>query len=98
MFLHRPFDFLDDNEESSPGTMHVESNLRELPFKIDFENDMKNKTGLLSEIIERTIIFAHTKGIDFDIHASHRHMLNQYIIGDIINQIDLMKYDFPSKL
>ena len=38
------FDFLDDNEESSPGTMHVESNLRQLPFKIDFENDMKNKT------------------------------------------------------
>ena len=78
--------------------MHVESNVRELPLKINLQNDMKNQTGLLNEIIERTIIFAQTKGIDFDIHTSHREMLNRYIIGDIINQIDLMKYDFPSIL
>ena len=78
--------------------MHVESNVRELPLKINLQNDMKNQTGLLNEIIERTIIFAQTKGIDFDFHTSHREMLNRYIIGDIINQIDLMKYDFPSKL
>ena len=83
---------------SSPGTMLVESDWRELPLKINSQNDMKNQTGLLNEIIERTIIFAQTKGIDFDIHTSHRQMLNRYIIGDIINQIDMMKYDFPSIL
>ena len=78
--------------------MLVESDWRELPLKINSQNDMKNQTGLLNEIIERTIIFAQTKGIDFDIHTSHRQMLNRHIFGDIINQIDMMKYDFPSIL
>ena len=96
--MHRYFNLLDDNEESSPGTMLVESNVRELPLKINLQNDMEDQVDLLNEIIERTIIFAQTKGIDFDIHTSHRPMLNRYIIGDIINQIDLMKYDFPSIL
>ena len=94
--MHRYFNLLDDNEESSPGTMLVESNVRELPLKINLQNDMEDQVDLLNEIIERTVIFAQTKGIDFDIHTSLRHMLNRYIIGDIINQIDLMKYDFPS--
>ena len=67
-------------------------------MKVDFQGDMKNKTGLLNEIIERTISFAQTKGNAFDIKTSQRQMLNRYIIGDIINQIDLIKYDFPSML
>ena len=73
-----------------------ETHRKELLSKIDFQNDTKNKTNLLNEIIERTITFAQTKGIKFDITSSQKQMLNQYMIGDIINQTNLMKYDFPS--
>ena len=75
-----------------------EKHRKELLSKIDFQNDTKSKTNLLNEIIERTITFAQTKGIKFDISTSQRQMLNQYMIGDISNQINLMKYDFPSIL